>query len=160
MLKKIGLPAIALLGSRSGRRGPPLGAAGPPVGSAPRLPLRPVTGGSDMLDRRRDGRLRTAVFSWARVKYTGSGVGQRLTLRRGLTPPGRRRTAGPPQRPALPHVAPEYVSKQTRHDSAHYRLQAGSSGVIRFDSSRVAGGPPAPPPARASTQAQRKARVR
>src|ERR1022692_5120763 len=118
MLKKIGLPAIALLGSRSGRRGPPLGAAGPPVGSTPRFPRPPVTGGSDMLDRRRDGRLRAAVFSWARVKYTGWGVGQRLALRRCLTPPGRRRTAGPPgrrrtagppQRTALPHVAPEYV---------------------------------------------------
>src|ERR1017187_11000559 len=78
MLKKIGLPAIALLGSRSGRRGPPLGAAGPPVGSTPRFPLPPVTGGSDMLDRRRDGRLRTAVFSWARGKYTGWSVGERL----------------------------------------------------------------------------------
>src|ERR1039457_5612266 len=114
MLKKIGLPTIALLGSRSGRRGPPLGAACPPVGSTPRFPLPPVTGGSDMLDRRRDGRLRAAVFSLVRVKYTGWGVGQRLA-RRGPPPPrGRGRPGGPPRRPALPHVAPEYVSKQTR----------------------------------------------
>ena len=34
----------------------------------------------------------------------GVFVGQRLALQRRLTPPGRRRTEGPPQRTALPHV--------------------------------------------------------